>query len=118
MLFRWFFTTAIFCLVLLNTTAARANVNVERGAKAAEKFCVRCHVIGEDEFTGIASTMSFYMMSEHMDRYEVRLRSVTARHPHIALKLDLTSENIDDLIAYIKQLDWRARWKRIMPKKK
>lgn len=114
---RWFYSAIVICLVFINSSVSRANPEVERGAKAAIKFCVRCHVVGENEFVGIASTMSFYMMAEHMGRYEERLRSVTRRHPHIALDLDVTAENIDELIAYIKQLDWRARWKRIMPRK-
>lgn len=113
----WFFALAFFCLTLVIGSSATAQTDVERGADAAQKFCARCHVIGKNEFVGIASTMSFYMMSEHIDRYEVRLRSVTARHPHIALNLDLTADDIEGLIAYIKQLDWKARWKRIMPRK-
>jgi len=104
-------------LLLFSPIPSHANTDVERGLKAALKFCVRCHVVAENEFVGISSTLSFYMMSEHIDRYEVRLQSVTARHPHIALNLDLTPEIIDDLIAYIKQLDWKARWKRIRPRK-
>ncbi len=108
----------MFCLMLFDTTVARANTDVERGAKTALKFCVRCHVVGENEFVGISSTMSFYMMSENIDRYEPRLLTVTERRPHIALKLEIKEQNIRDLIAYIKQLDWRARWKRIIPKRK
>jgi len=115
--FRLFCTTVIFYLTFFNPTVTRANSDVESGFKAAEKFCVRCHVIGQNEFTGIASTMSFYVMAENFERYEVRLQTVTERRPHTALKLDITDENIDDLIAYIKQLDWKARWKRIMPRK-
>lgn len=117
MYFRSILAINLFCLLLLHPTITHANTDVERGAKAAIEFCVRCHVVGENEFVGIASTMSFYMMSEHMDRYEERLSTVTGRHPHIALELDLTNDDIDDLIAYIKQLDWKARWKRIMPRK-
>ena len=117
MRYRLFFIAIIFCLMLSSAAVTRASTDVERGEDVAVKYCARCHVIGPNEFGGISSTMSFYMMSEHIDRYEVRLRSVTARHPHIALKLDLTPENIDELIAYIKQLDWRARWQRIMPRK-
>jgi len=115
--FRLFCTVIVFNLTFLNPMVARANVDVERGYKAAEKFCVRCHVIDQNEFTGIGSTMSFYMMAENFDRYEVRLQTVTERLPHTSLSLDITDENIDDLIAYIKQLDWRARWKRIRPRK-
>jgi len=115
--FRLFFTVVVFFLISFNPMVARAKSDVERGLKAAEKFCVRCHVIGQDEFTGIGSTMSFYVMAENFDRYEVRLQTVTERRPHQALKIDITDENIDDLIAYIKQLDWKARWKRIMPRK-
>ena len=117
MFYRLIKAIIILNLVFAYAGAVRAETEVERGAKAALKFCVRCHVVGENEFVGISSTMSFYMMSEHMDRYEVRLRSVTGRHPHIALKLALTTENINELIAYIKQLDWKARWKRVMPRK-
>jgi len=118
MLCRLFFTGVVVCLVVFDPAGARANTDVQRGAKAASKFCSRCHVIGKNEFGGISSTMSFYMMSEHIDRYEPRLRTVTDRRPHIALKLNLKEQTIDDLIAYIKQLDWKARWKRIMPKRR
>lgn len=118
MLYRQLHIVLICCLIFFDAAIARANTDVERGAKLAIKFCVRCHVVGENEFVGISSTMSFYMMSEHMDRYEPRLLTVTERRPHIALKLDIKDQDIKDLIAYIKQLDWRARWKRIMPKRK
>jgi len=115
--FRLVSTAIVFYLTFFDFTNARASADVERGLKTAEKFCVRCHVIGQNEFAGIASTMSFYMMAENIDRYEVRLQTVTERRPHIALKLDIKDEDIDDLIAYIKQLDWKARWKRVMPRK-
>ena len=115
--FRLVSTAIIFCLTFISSTIAHASSDVGRGFKAAEKFCVRCHVIGQNEFTGIGSTMSFYMMAENFDRYEVRLQTVTERLPHTSLSLDITDENIDDLIVYIKQLDWKARWKRIRPRK-
>lgn len=114
---RLIFSAIVLYLTFFNPTTVRANVDVERGRAAAEKFCARCHVIGKNEFGGIGSTMSFYMMAENIDRYEPRLRTVTERRPHIALKLDLKDNITRDLIAYIKQLDWRARWKRIMPRK-
>ena len=117
MLLRLFQIVVASGWLFLFASPSSAQGNVKRGADAAEKFCARCHVIGKNEFRGIAATLSFYMMSEHMDRYEVRLQSVTARHPHIALDLDIDADDIDDLVAYIKQLDWKARWKRIMPKR-
>lgn len=117
MLFRLFQILVLLGSMILFSTASNAQTLVERGSVAAQKYCARCHVVGSDEFAGIAAALSFFMMSEHIDRYEVRLKSVTARHPHIALDLDLSVDDIDALVAYIKQLDWKARWKRIMPRK-
>ncbi len=121
---RWIYSLAIVLIFHFNPGLAHANTdvkrdaNVVRGAKAAQKFCARCHVVNKNEFVGIGSTMSFYMMSENIKRYTPRLLTVTERWPHIALKLDLKEQNIKDLIAYIKQLDWKARWKRIRPKRR
>jgi len=121
---RWLFSIAVISLLLFEPVMVRANTDVERdanvvrGAQAAQKYCARCHVVGKNEYVGIGSTMSFYMMSENIKRYTPRLLTVTERWPHIALKLDLKRKNINDLIAYIKQLDWKARWKRVRPKRR
>jgi cytochrome c553 len=123
---RWIYSVAVVLLLLFDPGLAHANTlglahvntDVERGAKAAQKFCARCHVVGRNEYVGIGSTMSFFMMSENIERYTPRLLTVTERWPHIALKLDLKEKNINDLIVYIKQLDWKARWKRIRPKRR
>ncbi len=121
---RWKYSVAVILLLLFYPAKVHANTdvkreaNVVRGAQAAQKFCARCHVVGKNEYVGIGSTMSFYMMSENIKRYMPRLLTVTERWPHIALKLDLKKKNINDLIAYIRQLDWKARWKRVRPKRR
>jgi len=121
---RWIYSVAVISLLLFDSGLAQANTDVKRdatvvrGAQAAQKFCARCHVVGRNEYVGIGSTMSFFMMSENIKRYTPRLLTVTERWPHIALKLDLKERNINDLIAYIKQLDWKARWKRVRPKRR
>ena len=84
--------------------AARAD-EIENGREIAREVCARCHAIDPAApWNSIGSTPSFMFMADNLDRYEERIRSVTARRPHIAQNFELSAADLDLVIAYVRTL--------------
>ena len=89
--------------------AAAAGVHaqdpVAAGKSVAIKWCSKCHVIGDyNRLGGIDSTPSFWIMARKQSSYVPRLLTFSKRRPHRSMKFDVTKQDIDNIIAYIKQL--------------
>lgn len=92
-------------LLLVGAGTAAAG-DVERGRTVAERVCKRCHVIGADNLHGsIGSTPSFFLMKEKLGNYRGRILSLTGRPPHKGQDLDVSRQDLDDLLAYIATLE-------------
>ncbi len=89
-------------------TTALAAGDGDKGREVAEKFCQGCHVVGsENRHGGIDSTPSFFLMSDKLDNYRQRLRSLKRRPPHISIKRleAISADDIEQLLAYIGKLE-------------
>jgi mono/diheme cytochrome c family protein len=91
-------------LTLVRTAGAEGDP--EQGRKVAERWCARCHVIGDTRrYAGIDSSPSFFLMHDKLDDYRPRLLSFQKRRPHLAQELDeVARADIEHLIAYIAAL--------------
>ena len=96
--------------------------DVKNGQKLAETHCARCHVVGDfNKFGGIGSTPSFGLLMGMADGFE-RFRTFFERRPHPAFvsvpgvprwtdlppyakPFEVTPENIDDLISFVRKLE-------------
>lgn len=96
-------------LTLSLCLAARAAAagDVAEGQRVAETWCARCHVVGTAKpFGGIGSTPSFFLMHDKLDDYRQRIGTFKDRRPHKALDFDdVSSDDLDDLVAYIDSLE-------------
>ena len=95
-------TTALIFLLLWGQGAARAEGDPAAGKKLAIENCSLCHVIGDHNPTGgINSTPSFWIFARKPQVYTERLRSFDQRRPHLALEIDLSYEEIENIVAYV-----------------
>ena len=84
---------------------ADAEEAADTGKKLAIKNCSRCHVIGDyNRLGGIGSTPSFWIMARKPESYVPRLLTFRQRRPHRSMKFDVTDQDVDHIIAYVKQL--------------
>jgi mono/diheme cytochrome c family protein len=92
---------------LLAAGAAPADADeVERGREVALRTCWLCHVVGpENLHGGIGSTPSFFLMSEKIDDYRERLLSLPDRLPHKGQELEITLEELEAVLSYIRTLE-------------
>ena len=60
---------------------ARADGDARSGLDLAEKYCSRCHVVGDDPFAGISNSPSFHLLAKRDDYYE-RFQTFYERRPH------------------------------------
>jgi len=91
--------------LLLSATAAPAVGDPVRGRELAERLCGRCHAWDpKAPWNSIGSTPSFMWMAQKMDFYRERILSVTNRLPHIAQRLEVTIDDLEDIVAYIETL--------------
>ena len=98
---------------LLLPAAARADPDPKKGRDISIKHCARCHVIGDyNRLGGIGSTPSFWIMARKPKSYVPRLLTFRERRPHRSMKFDVTKQDIDNIIAYIKQLKQPIRPKK------
>lgn len=78
-----------------------ADGNPERGEALALRWCTACHVVSENEPGGDAGP-AFTALMRNDTRSEFDLREwLFQPHPPMP-DLNLTAEEIDDLIAYIR----------------
>jgi len=93
-------------LLLALARPALAAGDPEKGEALAIKICSRCHVIGAHNPTGgIDLTPSFYVMAEKPESYRERVLTMQQRRPHASMDLDLTNEDLADVLAYILNLE-------------
>lgn len=102
-------------------SGARAGGGPEKGRELANKYCSRCHVVGDDPFAGIDSTPSFRFLTKLSD-YVVRLQTFYQRSPHpvfvkvpgvprrteippFIVPFTVSPDNIEDIIAFVKTLE-------------
>ncbi len=98
---------------LAAAVGAHAEEPVAAGKSAAIKACSKCHVIGDyNRLGGIGSTPSFWIMARKPKSYVPRLLTFRERRPHRSMKFDVTKHDIDNIIAYIKQLKQPIRPKK------
>jgi len=100
---------------------ARADGSAADGRKLAIKHCARCHAVpGHNPRGGIGSTPSFKVLTyiaNYVERMQtffdrrphrafVRLEGIAAKDPDpvYATPILLKVEDVDDLVAYIKDL--------------
>ncbi len=100
---------------------AQAQGDPKKGRELAHKHCIRCHVVGDDQFAGIDSTPSFRFLTKLSDCVE-RLQTFYRRSPHpvfvdvpgvprrteipaFVAKFTVTPGNIEDIIAFVKTLE-------------
>jgi mono/diheme cytochrome c family protein len=91
-------------LTLVRTAGAEGDP--EQGRQVAERWCARCHVIGQGwRYAGIDSSPSFFLMHDKLDDYRARLLTFQDRRPHLSQELDEVGRaEIEHLIAYIAAL--------------
>ncbi len=108
-------------MLLAVPAGAHGDGNAARGKTVAEQHCARCHVVGDfNPYGGISSTPSFQLLAKRDDWLE-RFSTFFERRPHPVFvrvpnverwtklpshvaEFDVTPENINDIIAFIKTL--------------
>lgn len=94
-----------FLGILIVAVAAPPNAkaeNVERGLAVTKEWCGRCHAYDpEAPWNSIGNSPSFMLMAKKLESYEPRILTVTGRRPHIALEMQLTDEQLEDVVAYV-----------------
>lgn len=96
--------------------------DVEEGRKIATTHCSRCHVVGDfNPYGGVGNTPSFQRLVSNFDDYLQRFQTFYERPPHPpfvevpevaqpgnlpanAKVFRVTSENIEDVIAFVETL--------------
>ena len=111
----------ILCGGLVAASAAVAADEVARGRDLAIEHCARCHVIGDyNRMGGLGNTPSFMALTWSSD-YAERVLTFYKRRPHpvftrvngyerwsqapaYAPEFEITLEEIQDILAYIRTL--------------
>ncbi len=94
-----------------------------RGLEISQQHCSRCHIVSDkNRYSSIETTPSFFGLRAMKD-WKLRFSEFFVRPPHPALvniadvterskklpafvtEIDLTLEQIDDLVAYVEQLE-------------
>ena len=106
-------------MLLAVPAGAHGDGNAARGKTVAEQHCARCHVVGEfNPHGGINSTPSFQLLAKRDDWLE-RFLTFFERRPHpvfvrvpdverwtnlpsYVFEFEITTESIDDIIAFVK----------------
>lgn len=89
--------------ILALPALASAEGNAERGKALAMRWCSGCHIVAEDQPGGDAGP-AFTSLMRNDARTEFDLREwLFQPHPPMP-DLNLSAEEIDDLIAYIRTI--------------
>lgn len=95
----------MLAVTALAAAAAQAAGDPLRGRELSETLCGRCHAWDPKRpWNSIGSTPSFMWMARNLDFWRERVLSVTNRRPHIAQKLEVTAQDLEDVLAYIETL--------------
>ena len=85
----------------------RQRGDVARGAVIAKRWCVNCHVVAPDQTSGKVDVPTFADIARR--RTDDRALSSFLVEPHPPMpNLNLTRQEIDDVVAYIRGLDANA----------
>ena len=102
---------AVILGALVATTVAQAadpDAEVERGRVFAEKNCGRCHAIGRTGESPLANAPPFRTLHERYpveNLTEALAEGIRTGHPAMPQFDALDTDQIDDLIAYLKSLE-------------
>jgi cytochrome c len=103
--------TAVILGALVATASARAadpDPEVERGRAFAEQNCGRCHAVGPTGESPLAKAPPFRTLHERYpveNLTEALAEGIRTGHPEMPQFNELDTEQIDDLIAYLKSLE-------------
>ena len=56
-------------------------------------------------YGGVNNSPSFYVFEERPEVYRERLRTFDQRRPHLSRDMDVSAEEIRDIMAYVETLD-------------
>ena len=96
-------TFGLMIVAAMSTSTSAADI--KQGEKLAKQWCSNCHVIGADQVQGADSAPAFAAIAETAAERTDDLRAWLA-DPHPPMpNLSLTNYEIDDLLAYIQELN-------------
>ena len=120
-----FFLVALLVRFKFRSFANESNLSESalRGLEISQQHCSRCHIVSDkNRYSSIETTPSFFGLRAMKD-WKLRFSEFFVRPPHPALvniadvterskklpafvtEIDLTLEQIDDLVAYVEQLE-------------
>lgn len=86
--------SALLVLTLATAASTAQAADVSHGKKLAERYCARCHVVGDyNPMGGIGSTASLQWIKKLKD-WRTRFRTFYARPPHLSF---LRVKGVDNL---------------------
>ena len=97
--------SAVVLSMLAATSSVFAGGMPENGKKIAQVWCASCHVISEDQVEATSDVPSFKFIA---DKYKnnIEAAAVFLADPHPRMPdLNLTRNEIQDLLAYIESLN-------------
>jgi mono/diheme cytochrome c family protein len=93
---------AFIAVLLVVGGTARAAGDAEAGHKLAQLWCTSCHIV-DDSRQGADTAPPFPSIAQrHLDRAWIRAW-ITAPHPPMP-NLNLSRQQIDDVVAYLDRL--------------
>ncbi len=91
---------------LLSSQTAWAEGDRIRGRTLAIDNCSQCHVIGDyNPYGGVNNSPSFYVFAERPEVYRERLRTFDQRRPHLSRDMQVSANEIQDIMAYVATLE-------------
>ena len=95
-------TFALFAALVMASSASAADV--KEGGKLAEQWCSNCHLVGPGQAAGGDGAPAFDTIADTAaDRTDDLRAWLADPHPPMP-NLDLTRNEIEDLLAYIESL--------------
>ena len=86
---------------------AHAGGDAARGAVIAKRWCVNCHVVSADQTSAKVDVPTFADIARRRQDDRALSRFLVDPHPPMP-NLNLTRQEIDDVVAYIRSLDPNA----------
>ena len=83
---------------------AHAAGDVARGATIAKRWCVNCHVVSADQKSAKVDVPTFSDIAKRRPDDRAISRFLVDPHPPMP-NLNLTRQEIDDVVSYIRSLD-------------
>ena len=86
---------------------AQAGGDVARGAAIAKRWCVNCHVVSAEQKSAKVDVPTFADIARRRPDDRAISRFLVDPHPPMP-NLNLTRQEIDDVVSYIRSLDPNA----------